>query len=212
MQNIQVDQGYDHLFTVKSLGQSRGLALFLMDDLQVNVLFSDNWMIDVDEIIGRVKVFMTFVYGDPVLERREKIWECLTRFVTVRYGLWFMVGDFNEITGHNEKEGGRERFDSSFLPFKQMLSDCEMLEFPFTRNMLSWVGIRGRSTVRCWLDWAGGNKDWHEKFSHSSVRYLRLLGTDHHPVLTNILDKPISAKKNSNLKNERGVEILGLKQ
>ncbi|RID49875.1 hypothetical protein BRARA_H00642, partial [Brassica rapa] len=46
--------------------------------------------------------------------------------------------DFNEITGHNEKEGGRQRLDSSFLPFKQMLNDCGMLEFPFTGDMLSW--------------------------------------------------------------------------
>ena len=83
-------------------------------------------MIDVNAVIGRLKVFLTFVYGDLVLERREKIWECLTRFVNVRYGLWLMVGDFNEITGHNEKEGGRGRFDSSFLSFKQMLSDCGM--------------------------------------------------------------------------------------
>ena len=53
-----------------------------------------------------------------------------------------MIDDFNEITDHSEKEGGIRRFDSSFMPFKQMLSDCGMLEFPFTENMLSWVGKR----------------------------------------------------------------------
>ena len=52
-----------------------------------------------------------------------------------------MIDDFNEIIDHSEKEGDRRRFDSS-LPFKQMLSDCGMLEFPFTENMLSWVGKR----------------------------------------------------------------------
>lgn len=71
-----------------------------------------------------------------------------------------MIGDFNENTGHNEKEGGRQRPDSSFVPCKQMLSDGGMLEFPFTENMLSWIGKRaGRTTVRCRLDKAVGNKD-----------------------------------------------------
>ena len=79
---------------------------------------------------------MTFVYGDPVLERRDQVWKRLTRFSTTQNGPWFMIGDFNEITDHSEKEGGRRRSDSSFLPFKQMLSDCGMLEFPFSWNKL----------------------------------------------------------------------------
>lgn len=105
------------------------------------------------------------------------VWERLTRFSTTRNGPWFMIGDFNEITDHNEKEGGRQRTDSSFLPFKQMLSDCGMLEFPYTGDMLSWVGKRaGRVTVRCRLDRAVGNADWHDKFPHSTVKYMRLWG------------------------------------
>lgn len=75
---------------------------------------------------------MTFVYGDPVLEKRDQVWKRLTHFSTTKNGPWFMIGDFNEITGHNEKEGGIQRPDSSFLPFKQMLNDYGMLEFPFT--------------------------------------------------------------------------------
>ena len=71
-----------------------------------------------------------------------------------------MIGDFNEITDHNEKEWSIQRTDSFFMPFKQMLSDCGMLEFPFTRDMLSWVGKRARrTTVRCRLNIALGNAD-----------------------------------------------------
>ncbi|KAF8113566.1 hypothetical protein N665_0048s0027 [Sinapis alba] len=191
LQNIKADLGFDHVFTVEPLGLSGGLALFFMEDFQVNVLFSNNRMIDIEAIIDGIKVFMTFVYGDPVLERREQVWERLTRFSTIKSGPWFMIGDFNEITSHEEKVGGRRRTDSSFLPFKHMLSDCGMLEFPFTGNMLSWVGKRsGNSTVRCRLDRAVGNESWHEKFSHSSVKYLRLWGSDHRPVLGDILSKP----------------------
>ena len=77
-----------------------------------------------------------------------------------------------------------------------MLTDGGMLEFPFTGNMLSWVGKRsGGTTVRCRLDRAVGNEDWHEKFPHSTVRYLRLWGSDHRPVLADILTKPVRRKK-----------------
>ena len=43
------------------------------------------------------------------------------RFSTTRTGPWFMIGYFNENTAHNEKEGGRQRLDTSFLPFKQIV-------------------------------------------------------------------------------------------
>ncbi|XP_048611432.1 uncharacterized protein LOC125585793 [Brassica napus] len=129
-------------------------------------------------------------------ERRDQVWERLTRFSTTRSGPWFMIGDFNEITGHDEKVGGRQRADSSYLPFKQMLSDCGMLEFPFAGDMLSWVGKRtGGMTVRCRLDRAVGNADWHEKFPHSSVKYMRLWGSDHRPILADILVKPMRRSK-----------------
>ena len=40
-----------------------------------------------------------------------------------------------------------------------------------------------------------GNEDWHEKFPHSTVRYLRLWGSDHRPVLADILTKSVKRKK-----------------
>ena len=197
LQNIQADFGFDNLFTVEPLGLSGGLALFYMDEFQVNVLFSNNRMIDIEAVIDGIKVFMTFVYGDPVLDRRELVCERLTRFSTTKNGHWFMIQDFNEITGPNEKEGGRQRSDISYLPFKQMLNDCGMLEFPFTGNMLSWVGKRaGRITVRCRLDRAVENANWHEKFPHSTVKYMRLWGSVHRPILVDILTIPMRRSKN----------------
>lgn len=68
-----------------------------------------------------------------------------------------------------------------------------MLEFPFTGKMISWVGKRGRTTVRCRLDRAAGNEDCLENFPHSAVKYLCLWGSDHRPVLSNILTKPTKA-------------------
>nr|VDD24878.1 unnamed protein product [Brassica oleracea] len=93
LQNIQADLRFDHLFTVEPLSLSGGLALLFTDEFQVNVLFSNNRMIEIEAVIDGIKVFMTFVYGDPVLERREHVWERLTRFSTTRNGTWFMIAD-----------------------------------------------------------------------------------------------------------------------
>ncbi|CAA7014948.1 unnamed protein product [Microthlaspi erraticum] len=195
LQNIQVDLGYDSLFTVEPHGLSGGLALFCVDEFQVNVVYSDNRMIDVEAVIEGNNVFLTFVYGDPVQAHRNHVWERLTRFATNRNGPWFMIGDFNEISGHHEKQGGRTRFDASFLPFNQMIEDCGMLEFPCSGNLMSWVGRRGRTQVKCRLDRALGNEDWHECFPHSNVQYLRMWGSDHRPILANVLARPIRRKK-----------------
>ena len=71
-----------------------------------------------------------------------------------------------------------------------------MLEFPFTRNMLAWVETRaGGSTIRCHLNRAVGNEDWHEKFSPSAVKYMRLWGSDHRMILADILTRPIRISK-----------------
>ena len=80
-----------------------------------------------------------------------------------------MMGNFNEIIGHHEKDGVKRRSDTSFLSFNQMISDCGMLEFPCTGNQLSWARKQPNGYVRCRLDRALGNGDWHENFLHSII-------------------------------------------
>ena len=144
-------------------------------------------MIDIETTIEGHNVFITFVYGDPVIQYRDEVWERLTRMSTTRTGAWLMLGDFNEITSNGEKKGGRKRSDASFLPFKTMLADCGMIDFPYKGNSLSWVGNRASGKVQCSLDRAVGNEDWHHCFSHTNVEYLRLWGSDHRPILTRFL-------------------------
>ena len=105
LQNIKAGLGFDRLFTIEPFGLSGGLSLFSMDEFQVNVLFSNNRIIDIEAAIDGIKVFMTFVYCDLVLEHRHQVWKRLTRFSMTRNRPWFMIGDFNEITEHNEKRG-----------------------------------------------------------------------------------------------------------
>ena len=106
-----------------------------------------------------------------------------------------MVGDFNEITSNQEKKGGRKRSESSFLPFKNMISTCGMIEFIHKGNFFSWAGRRRSGRVQCRLDRAMGNEDWHNFFSHTDVEYLLRWGSDHRPVLIRIKSKETTVRR-----------------
>ena len=73
LQDFQFEFGYNKLFTVEPEGRSGGLALFYLDSFDVIVLFSNNRMIDIEATIEGHKVYITFVYGDPVVEYRENV-------------------------------------------------------------------------------------------------------------------------------------------
>ena len=106
-----------------------------------------------------------------------------------------MIGDFNEITGNDEKKGGRKRQESSFLPFRTMIANCAMIEFPYKGNPMSWVGFRRSGKVQCRLDRAIGNEEWHHLFSHTNVEYLKLWGSDHRPVLARIQSRDVRVQR-----------------
>ena len=87
MHGFQTHFGYDNLVTVDPIGRSGGLALFYNNMHQVKVLYSSNWMIDVETKALSKKIFLTFVYGDPVQKLREQVWERLTCYGFLRSDL-----------------------------------------------------------------------------------------------------------------------------
>ena len=42
-----------------------------------------------------------------------------------------MIGDFNEIKSNVEKKGGRKRHEAYFIPFRTLLANCGMIDFPY---------------------------------------------------------------------------------
>ena len=117
VQGFQSHFGYDSVTTVDPNGRSGGFALFYYNEYQVKILYSSNRMIDIEAVVKGKQVFLTFVYGDPVPKLREQVWERLTRFGLARSEPWFIIGDLNEITGNQEKDGGSLRCATSLYNF-----------------------------------------------------------------------------------------------
>lgn len=83
--------------------EAKGLELFYVDDLSVSILYADEYIIDIETRLERPEVFMTFLYGDPAVRYWDLVWERLSHMSTTRNKAWFMIENFNEITGNHEK-------------------------------------------------------------------------------------------------------------
>ncbi|KAG7584349.1 Ribonuclease H-like superfamily [Arabidopsis suecica] len=70
-----------------------------------------------------------------------------------------------------------------------MINDCGLMEFPYLGDWLSWRGWRDKKPIRCRLDRALANEEWHELFCNSYVEYLQMVASDHSPVVATIADK-----------------------
>lgn len=55
--------------------------MFYMNASEVHIGFSNDRMVDVEEKIEGHKLCITFMYGDPVVEYIEYVWERLMRMI-----------------------------------------------------------------------------------------------------------------------------------
>ncbi|XP_048605496.1 uncharacterized protein LOC125583011 [Brassica napus] len=171
-------------------------------------------MIDVEAVVNGKQAFLTFVYGEPDQTLRDQVWERLTWYGLARSEPWFIIGDLNEITGNHEKDGGSLRSATSFIPFNNMIRNSGLLEFPARGNKMSWQGRRGKGKgavmVRCRLDRALANEEWHTLFPCSYTEYLRMVGSDHRPVVAFLDEKPPKRRKGQFKFDKRWIGQEGL--
>lgn len=108
--------------------------LFWKNAHVVDVLYSENRLIDTKVTIGSVVYYMSFVYGDPVRHLRRIVWEKLQNITLHRDAAWFLVGDVNELMNNSEKLGGPARPENSFYQFRSLVRGCRVKEMPSTGN------------------------------------------------------------------------------
>ena len=94
------------------------------------------------------KVFYaTFIYGDTDIVKRRQIWRELTDTAADRNGAWFVTGDFNDMLNNQEKEGGVERTEGSFVDFRTFVSENDLYDLYHSGDFLSWRGVRSEGVV-----------------------------------------------------------------
>lgn len=189
---VQQWMGYDKSHIVDPVGLSGGLALFWKSSYEVQVINSDQRIIDCKVKLGSLSFFISCVYGDPVSQLRQLVWDKLIDIGATRDEPWLVLGDLNEITNNSEKLGGPTRAESSFFPFRNMINDCCLREVPSIGNQFSWAGERHRMWIQCKLDRALGNAAWLFLFPRVQTEYLERIGSDHRPIIIRFANENIS--------------------
>jgi hypothetical protein len=104
---------------VSSDGLSGGLALFWDKNLQVTVLDSCTGYIDV-RVVDKASAKTwrtTFVYGEPWVENRYRMWNHLTSLRSFLTEPWLVCGDFNEAMWQHEHFSRSQRAENQMILF-----------------------------------------------------------------------------------------------
>ncbi|KAL0001687.1 hypothetical protein SO802_015468 [Lithocarpus litseifolius] len=96
---------------------------------------------------------------------------------------WLAIGDFNELVGLSEKEGGVSRPASQMERFKEVIDVCGLKDLGFIDPRFTWLYQKfDGSQIRERLDRALATCDWMGKFPAAKHYHLSSLVSNHCPL------------------------------
>jgi len=126
--NMRWRIGLRHCLALDSVGLSGGIALFWDESVDVTLLSQGERHIDVkikkspDQAPWRG----SFVYGEPRVENRHRMWDLLHNLCGEWDGPWLVMGDFNEAMWQLEHFSKTLRSERQMMDFREVLSHCDL--------------------------------------------------------------------------------------
>lgn len=80
---------------------------------------------------------------------------------------WLVFGDFNEIISNSEEVGGARRYLGQMNSFIEALTDCNLLELPFTGGIFTWSHGSGSDLILERFDRMVATPSWYSIFLHA---------------------------------------------
>ena len=187
-----------HGLFILSNGNNGGLALFWKDGVTLDVQSYAYDQIDawIDGGSGIGWWHLTGFYGNPKMERRLESWAKL-KFLKNSSSLpWLVIGDFNEIIGLSEKEGGRIRPKRQMELFLEVINFCALRDLGYVGLKFTWLfQQRDGFQIRERLDRALGSSDWLVLFPRASLHHLSSSVSNHSPLSLHLKNRPCKRSK-----------------
>uniref|UniRef100_A0A7N2M4M2 DUF4283 domain-containing protein n=1 Tax=Quercus lobata TaxID=97700 RepID=A0A7N2M4M2_QUELO len=103
---------------------------------------------------------------------------------------WMAIGDFNELVGLSEKEGGGCRPTSHMARFSKTIDWCGFRDAGFVGPKFTWLYQKNDGTqIRERLDRALATEDWMVKFPSTKLYHLSSSVSDHCPLSLHLFRK-----------------------
>ena len=128
-------------------------------------------------------------------EERSQSCDIMKRLAAGNSLPWLIGGDFNELLGIHEKEGGLIRPINQILEFRRVVYDCQLHDLGFTGNPFTWVTTRSGG-VKERLDTVLATNGLKEMFNNARVTHLDPLKSDHVPILIGLDGTPNLRRSN----------------
>lgn len=170
-------------------GMSGGLALFWHESIHMEIKSINERYIDVYVCLSRGEPswHATFVYGEPRVENRNRMWSLLSSLKTSSSLPWIVLGDFNEALWQFEHFSIKKRNEPQMQSFRDVLQLCSLHDLGFSGVPYTFDNRReGQANLKVRLDRAVADDNWRELFNSSKVVHLTTTRSDHCPILVTL--------------------------
>jgi hypothetical protein len=139
----------------------------------------------------------SFVYGEPRVENRHRIWDLIRNLCGEWDGPWLVMCDFNEAMWQHEHFSETPRSERQMMDFREVLSHCDLHDLGFAGLPWTYNNNRdGAANVRVRLDRAVANTEWSDVFPDACVRHIGTVRSDHKLLLLRLQDGGSHARGN----------------
>ena len=126
---------------------------------------------------------LTGFYGNPDTAKRSESWAKLRHLKGTLTLSWLTIGDFNEITGASEKEGGSDRPRQQMKNFIDTINFCGFHDLGFNGPKFTWRYHQADGMqIRERLDRALATPEWMNLFPEAKLFHLSSSVSDHLPL------------------------------
>ncbi|KAL5582280.1 hypothetical protein UlMin_014722 [Ulmus minor] len=188
MEHLRSKLEYSGMLTWEREGRSGRLCLLWSDSISVQLLSGSKGHIDVMVTsLNSTCWRFTGLYGNPDTSLRTQFWNLMKRLGDSSSMPWLCGGDLKEILFGHEKQGGAKRAQYLMSHFREAINYYGLADLGFRGPKFTWNRGNGACLVQERLDRMLGNSGWLDLFPNSLVHHLNLWGSDHRPLLVELL-------------------------